>query len=56
MNWLRQVQVEGADGLDALYSASPDELAQIPTTQPAPTILDAINDLLRQVTPSTPSR
>jgi hypothetical protein len=45
MNWLQQVDVEGADGLDADYSASAAELAEIPTDNDRPTIRDAIDHL-----------
>jgi hypothetical protein len=44
-NWLQRVNVEGADGLDALYSAPAAELAQIPHSGPNVTIKDAINHL-----------
>lgn len=44
-NWLQRVNVEGADGLDALYSAPAAELSQIPHSGPNVTLKDAINHL-----------
>lgn len=49
INWLSQVNVEGTDGLDAVYAASPAELAEIPTDGPQPTIRDAIDHLCAKV-------
>ena len=44
-NWLKRVNVEGADGLDASYSAPAAELAEIPHSGSKVTIEDAINHL-----------
>lgn len=49
INWLTQVQVEGADGLDNRYVAPPAELADIPSAGPAPTIREAIDHLCDKV-------
>jgi hypothetical protein len=49
MNWLRSTHVEGVDGLDDAYVAAAGELAQIPHSGPAPTVLDAINYLCDKV-------
>lgn len=49
INWLSQVGVEGSEGLDNRYVASPAELAGIPHAGPAPTIRDAINHLCDRV-------
>ena len=49
INWLSQVNVEGTEGLDNHYVASPAELAQIPHEGPAPTLRDAINHLCEKV-------
>ena len=45
INWLKRVHVEGTDGLDDQYLATPEELAQIPHTGQVVTISDAINHL-----------
>jgi hypothetical protein len=42
MNWLKQVQVEGTEGLGDDYVTPPDELAEIPHAGPKPTVFDAI--------------
>lgn len=49
MNWLKRLQVEGSDGLDAEYVAPADELAKIPHTGPKVTIQDAIDYLCELV-------
>jgi hypothetical protein len=45
INWLTQVNVEGAEGLDHLYVAPAGELAEIPRAGAAPTIREAIDHL-----------
>lgn len=49
LNWLQRVNVEGADGLDAEYVASPEELAEIPFKGSFPTISDAISALADKI-------
>lgn len=47
INWLKNVKVEGADGLEALYDASEDELAEIRTgLEKAPGAPVSINDAI----------
>jgi hypothetical protein len=45
INWLQRLHVEGTDGLDDDYVASPAELAEIPHAGPTVTLRDAINHL-----------
>ncbi len=45
MNWLQRLHIEGTDGLDDVYVAPADELAQIPHTGKSVTVRDAINHL-----------
>lgn len=49
MNWLQRVGVEGTNGLEDQYIASPEELAEIPHTGQYVTIKDAINHLCELV-------
>jgi len=45
INWLSRLHVEGTEGLDDRYLASPQQLAEIPHSGPFPTIRDAIDHL-----------
>lgn len=49
LEWLQLAHVEGADGLDALYDAPPDELEQIKPGGQNVTIKDALDHLAAQV-------
>lgn len=49
LNWLQRVNVEGSDGLDAEYVASPAEIAEIPFSGAYPTIADAISALADKI-------
>ena len=48
-NWLNQLEVEGTDGLDALYSAPQAELDDIPHSGSGPTLRDTILHLCNKI-------
>jgi len=51
LNWLRQAHVEGQDGLDAEYAASPDDPGELQSTPGhTVTVLEALEFLIGEIT------